>query len=346
MEKKLISVIIPMYNASRFIKQCVKSILKQTYKNFELLIINDGSTDNSLDICSRFNDQRIKIINQKNAGCEYARLTGIKQSKGEYICFVDADDWIAKDYLEKLIVPAEKYDVDVVCINSYKTLDRYGLIRLKGQQNSFLKEGLLTIDALSDFYNIYVYNRVFTNNVWGKLYKATIIDVDSISPAGIFYGEDLLFNLRVTYNIKSCYLVNEYKYYYRYGGYTIAEYNKYWEDNIRLYYAIKEFALENHNRELQNIISYSLISIFHWMIIYLCKFLHQPKSGVRDFISSVLNSEIYAEMDITCNFNPMFLEAIQHKNIDAIMKVVESDVKSNILSYRHKIFRSLFKILN
>lgn len=86
MEKKLISVIIPMYNASRFIKQCVKSILKQTYKNFELLIINDGSTDNSLDICSRFKDQRIKIINQKNAGCEYARLTGIKQSKGEYIC--------------------------------------------------------------------------------------------------------------------------------------------------------------------------------------------------------------------------------------------------------------------
>lgn len=107
MEKKLISVIIPMYNASRFIKQCVKSILKQTYKNFELLIINDGSTDNSLDICSRFKDQRIKIINQKNAGCEYARLTGIKQSKGEYICFVDADDWIAKDYLEKLIAPAE-----------------------------------------------------------------------------------------------------------------------------------------------------------------------------------------------------------------------------------------------
>lgn len=86
MEKILISVIIPMYNASRFIKQCVKSILKQTYKNFELLIINDGSTDNSLDICRRFNDQRIKIINQKNTGCEYARLTGIKQSKGEYIC--------------------------------------------------------------------------------------------------------------------------------------------------------------------------------------------------------------------------------------------------------------------
>lgn len=72
MEKILISVIIPMYNASRFIKQCVKSILKQTYKNFELLIINDGSTDNSLDICRRFNDQRIKIINQKNTGCEYA----------------------------------------------------------------------------------------------------------------------------------------------------------------------------------------------------------------------------------------------------------------------------------
>lgn len=92
--------------------------------------------------------------------------------------FVDADDWIAKDYLEKLIAPAEKYDVDVVCINSYKALGRYGLIRLKGQQNSFLKEGLLTIDALSDFYNIYVYDRVFTNNVWGKKITRSKLDFD------------------------------------------------------------------------------------------------------------------------------------------------------------------------
>ena len=84
MDMNLISVIVPMYNASRFIKKCIASILNQTYKNFELLIINDGSTDDSLKICNKFKDQRIKIINQKNAGSEYARMTGIKQSKGKH----------------------------------------------------------------------------------------------------------------------------------------------------------------------------------------------------------------------------------------------------------------------
>lgn len=239
MNKNLISVIVPMYNASRFIKKCISSILNQTYKNFELLIINDGSTDNSLEICNKFKDQRIKIINQENAGSEYARLTGIKQSKGEYICFIDADDWISKDYLERLISPAQKYNVDIVCINNYKVLDKYGLIKFKEQYINF-KKGLLQSDELNQFHNIYAYNRVFTSTVWGKLYQSKIIDVNKLSPTGLFYGEDLLFNLHVTYNIKSCYLINEYKYYYRYGGYTLAQHYRYWDDNIKLYYEIKK----------------------------------------------------------------------------------------------------------
>lgn len=345
MKNSLISVIVPMYNAGGFIKKCVESILNQTYRNFELLIINDGSTDKSWEICNKFKGERIRIINQENAGCEYARLTGIKQSKGEYICFVDADDWIAKDYLEKLIIPAEKYDVDIVCINYYRVLDKYGLIKFKCQQNNVFQEGLLGEDILDGFNNIYVYNRLFANNVWGKLYKATIIDVDSISPAGVFYGEDLLFNLRVTYNIKSCYLISIYKYYYRYGGYTITNYSRYWNDNIKLYYAIKKIALERHNEELQNILNYSLASIFYWVIIYSYKFIHVSEFEIRGFISSVFNSDIYAEMNINCGFNLIFMEAVRDKDIDKIIRLVKQDRSSNLLSYRHKILRFLFKIL-
>lgn len=346
MQKKLISVIVPMYNASRYIRQCITSILNQTYKNFELLIINDGSTDNSLEICNSFKDTRIRIITQINAGCEYARLAGIKQSKGEYICFVDADDWVAKDYLEKLIMPTDKYDIDVVCINSYRVIDRYGLIRSRIRQNRIWKEGLLTTDMLTRFNNIYIYNRVFTNNVWGKLYKSSIIVINNIVPAGVFYGEDVLFNLRITYNIKSCYLVNEYKYYYRYGSYTITNYNNYWEDNIKLYYAIKKIALESHNRELQNIINYSLISIFHWIIIYLYKFARVPELEIRKFIRHVLNSNIYIEMNTNCDFNPVFMEALRNNDIDKIMRTVQHNIHSDFLSYRHRVLRFLFKLLN
>lgn len=155
MEKNLISVIVPMYNAAQFIKKCINSILNQTYKNFELLIINDGSTDNSLEICNKFKDKRIKIIDQKNAGCEYARLAGIKHSKGEFICFIDSDDWVDKYYLQELIEYALKYNVDIVCINNYRVIDKYGLIKFKEKCNNF-KGTLLQTNELKRFHNIYI----------------------------------------------------------------------------------------------------------------------------------------------------------------------------------------------
>lgn len=346
MDTNLISVIIPMYNASQFIRKCITSILNQTYKNFELLIINDGSTDNSLELCNKFKDKRIKVINQENKGSEHARLTGIKQSKGEYICFIDADDWIAKDYLQKLITPAKKYNVDIVCINHYRVLDKYGLIKFKGQWIN-LQKGLLQSNELNHFHNIYTYNRVFSNTVWGKLYRSQIIDVNKLSPTGIFYGEDLLFNLYVTYNIKSCYLINEYKYYYRYGGYTLAKYHRYWNDSVKLYYEIKKLAIKKSNQELQNIINYWIISIFHWTISYQYKFIHTPTNEIINFINSVFTSKIYNELCIAnSKFNPIFITAIKQKDANKILDIIKQDNKSNIPVYKNKILRFLFKILN
>lgn len=345
MDMHLISVIIPMYNASRFIKRCISSILNQTYKNFELLIINDGSTDNSLEICNKFKDQRIKIINQKNAGSENARLTGIKQSKGEYICFIDADDWIAKDYLQELIEPAKKYNVDLVCINHYRVLDKHGLIKFKEQCINF-KEGLLQSNELNHFHNIYTYNKVFSNTVWGKLYRTRIIDVNKLPLTGIFYGEDLLFNLYVTYNIKSCYLVNEYKYYYRYGGYTLTKYQRYWNDNVKLYFEIKKLANERNNKELLNIINYWIVSIFHWAISYQYKFICLPTNEIINFINSVFTSKIYNELYSESGFNPLFITAIRQKDVNKILDIIKQDNKSNIPIYKNKILRFLFKILN
>lgn len=345
MEKNLISVIVPMYNAAQFVKKCITSILNQTYKNFELLIINDGSTDNSLEICNKFKDQRIKIINQKNAGSEHARLTGIKQSKGEYICFIDADDWIAKDYLQKLIEPAKKYNVDLVCINHYRALDKYGLVKFKEQCINF-KEGLLQSNELNHFHNIYTYNRVFSNNVWGKLYRTPIIEVNKLPLTGIFYGEDLLFNLYVTYNIKSCYLINEYKYYYRYGGYTLTQFHRYWNDNVKLCHEIKKLAIERNNKELINIINYWIVSIFHWTISYQYKFIHISTNEIINFINSVFSSKIYNELCSKSGFNPLFIRAIRQKDVNKILDIIKQDNKSNIPVYKNKILRFLFKVLN
>lgn len=334
-----------MYNASQFIKQCIVSILNQTYKNFELLIINDGSTDNSLEICNKIKDRRIKIFNQKNSGCEYARLTGIKQSKGEYICFVDADDWIAKDYLETLIIPAQKYNVDVVCIKSYKTLDKYGIIKFKNGWEDF-EEKLLTPNELNKHNNFLIYNRVFSNTVWGKLYRASIIDINKITPLNIFYGEDTAFNLHLSPNIKSCYLIDQYKYYYRYGGNTLTNHNRYWNDNIKLYSEIRKIALKFENKDLLNFSTYQIISIFHWTISYQYKFLHIPDSELIEFINSVLFSEIYNDFVFDNKSKSPFKLAIKQKNTKMILDIIKRDNKSNIPLYRNRFLKILFKIFN
>ena len=100
-----VSVIVPVYNSEKYLKRCLDSIIAQTYNNLEIIIVNDGSTDNSTDIIREYKkkDNRIKEINQKNQGCVIARLNGIKESTGQYCMFVDSDDWIELITIENLV---------------------------------------------------------------------------------------------------------------------------------------------------------------------------------------------------------------------------------------------------
>lgn len=99
---ELITVIINVYNGERFIKKCLENIINQTYKNLEILVVNDGSTDNTLSICQEIKDNRIRIINQENKGLSLSRNVGIDNAKGEYLFFIDVDDWIDEDTIEYL----------------------------------------------------------------------------------------------------------------------------------------------------------------------------------------------------------------------------------------------------
>ena len=100
-----ISVIVPVYNVENYIEKCIESILSQTYTDFELLLINDGSSDKSGSICDAYvnKDERIRVFHKKNEGVSIARNLGIKRSLGEWICFVDSDDWVENLYLEKFV---------------------------------------------------------------------------------------------------------------------------------------------------------------------------------------------------------------------------------------------------
>ena len=107
---------VPVYNVEEYVSKCIRSILQQTFKNYELIVVNDGSTDDSLGKLQQFSDNRLKIIDQKNKGLSGARNTGIKHAVGKYITFIDSDDWISNDYLEVMINCAKKYNADIVSI--------------------------------------------------------------------------------------------------------------------------------------------------------------------------------------------------------------------------------------
>ena len=112
-----VSVIVPVYNGDEYIESCIKNILNQTLKDIELILVNDGSKDNTLNICKKYADfnSRIVLINQENQGVSSARNKGIDISKGDYICFIDCDDKIDNDYLEKLYNIANEKNVQFVC---------------------------------------------------------------------------------------------------------------------------------------------------------------------------------------------------------------------------------------
>ena len=112
MKQELISIVVPIYNTDSYLEKCIKSIINQTYKNLEIILINDGSTDNSLNIINKYKkqDHRIRVINQSNKGLSECRNIGIKKSKGEFIAFIDSDDYVDLKYIEILYKNIKEYD--------------------------------------------------------------------------------------------------------------------------------------------------------------------------------------------------------------------------------------------
>ena len=145
MENELISIIVPIYNVENYLRQCLDSIVSQTYQNFECLLINDGSSDNSADICREYieKDSSFRYFEKENVGVSSARNLGIERSKGQYITFIDSDDWVDSEYLEVLYraLIEEKADIAITTYKQFNMDDNcyYVYSYQRGMKNEFLK---------------------------------------------------------------------------------------------------------------------------------------------------------------------------------------------------------------
>lgn len=192
----MISVIIPTYNMANTITKCVESILNQSYSNFEIIIVDDGSSDGSSEICDELNkkDERIKVIHQKNSGAAIARAEGYNNAKGEWILFVDSDDTLPSTALNDLVQYANN-DTDIVFGNGY-TINKSGLIDINEFRHLTVRaEGTIGVP-------------------WGSLYRKDIIEKSFfIVPREIVNGEDYIFWLRLIFNTQKPVSVVEKKVY-------------------------------------------------------------------------------------------------------------------------------------
>ena len=162
MSQKKVSVIVPVYNVEKYIKKCVESLINQEYRNFEIILINDGSVDNSGMIIDEMSlrDDRIKVIHQKNQGVSAARNVGISFSKGEYITFVDGDDWVDKDYISYFVSLMEKYGCPVAMNKNNHTE-----IQKLSNNNSYL---ISAESAIKSIYMGDIFVAVWNKMVWRR----------------------------------------------------------------------------------------------------------------------------------------------------------------------------------
>lgn len=185
-----ISVIFPVYNVGIYVEQAVDSILSQTFKNFELIIINDGSTDGSGNIGSRYEkaDARVKVINIENGGLANARNVGISYARGEYIACVDSDDYVEKTYLEDLYNTAIKYDADIVICNYYKLVVKTGIFHFPILDET-IEDCLLTKEEIHEnYYNENYGYRTVLGSAWAKIIRRRLL-VDVPFPKGKIYED-------------------------------------------------------------------------------------------------------------------------------------------------------------
>lgn len=205
MNQSLISVIVPVFNSEKYLLKTIKSILDQTHSNFELILINDGSTDNSESICLDYskNDERIKYHTQQNQGPSAARNVGLDLARGEYVTFVDADDYLVEDGLEILLMNSEGSDLVISgYINMFHN-DKQSSTLPKISKHYMKSEFIEGIGQLLD-QNLFHY-------VWDKLYRKDILETIRFDTT-LKLGEDFFFNLEVLEKVKEISLVHEVTY--------------------------------------------------------------------------------------------------------------------------------------
>ena len=250
MNNPLISIIVPVYNGEKYLRPCLDSIRSQTYHNWETILVDDGSKDNSGSICDEYanKDKRFVVVHKQNEGVAQARITGFENSKGDLITFVDADDILEQDCLEKLSFPIINEEADMVSCDFYKIENG------KRKTPRGKLTGTFENDQISDFISQhYFYDKKtksygMTCFLWSKMFKREYVLKGLKNGLGIWFGEDQISMFTMLLQCKKIVLIPDRLYnYILHEGQTVKRYDTSLWDNIIMMLLRYESLLPNKN---------------------------------------------------------------------------------------------------
>ena len=326
MEDIKVSVIVPVYNVAKYLAECLESLVNQTLEDIEIICVNDGSTDNSLEILEEYaeKDSRVKVFTIENSGISLARNFGIEQAKGGYIGFVDSDDYVNEYMFEKLYLACVQNDLDLAMCKISLFDDE------TGEVNNDL-----------DYYNLKVFSNLdkevfnsddttsFTNNivvnVYNKLYKKSLLEDNSIEfPANLIF-EDEVFFIKTYLTAKRISVVNEFLYYYRLnreGSITYLEKENNYVDMVYIYKKEREIF-----KELGKYDEYKVLLANRMLFLILARYT-QTSPKFKENYYNVLKEdlkEVLADEEImnnlSLNVRNRVLKIIESENYEEFKKI-------------------------
>ena len=266
----LVSFIVPVYKVEKYLDRCVESIVNQTCSDWELLLIDDGSPDNSGEICDRWaeNDNRVKVIHQPNKGVSAARNIGLDNASGEWIMFVDSDDWITNICIEKCLSVAEKYELDLL---------QFGIVRVLGdviqEPQDKTSTEVLTHDSFIEWGK-------FRVSIGGSFIKRSVIEGPIIRmEVGMKLGEDQLFIMNVIDNSTRLMKISDVLYYYYFNPCSAV-------NNPDIPAMMNSINILLHFRDEHPIFNRQVDKCIAG---FFCSILAQKKSSIKDVVRLLYN---------------------------------------------------------
>lgn len=315
--KPIISIILPVHNTSPYLEECLNSIHNQSFKNYELICIDDGSSDNSYEILKKYEDiiTNCKVIYQSNQGVASARNTGLKNVSGDYIVFIDSDDYIEYNYLERLYNESCNTDADVVICNFYRYYDNSNLkLPVIYKKSSGLYSSHDILKSL-------IPDNLIHSYLWNKLWKKDLFD--NLEFPDIKY-EDISVMCDLFYKAKKISIISDTLYYYRIRktsivrNYSISTQNDY----VKAYGIIRLF-LKDKNLYDNYKFSFRLLSIKVYLVMFFINiFLISEYKSLKITFENFASCHKFISSANSSNYNYTFDQLMN-------LEVLQSSLKNN-----------------